>query len=94
MVIDLGTSTIREWATAMILKTLYDVAVGDTVFRFVGGNAALMPLQVTAVTEDRIICGGWEFDKRTGAEIDELLGWGPSLTGSYILAVPFHVENN
>lgn len=77
----------------MILKTLHDVVVGDTVFRFIG-NAILRPIQVTAVTDERIVCGAWEFDKRTGAEIDELLGWGPTLTGSYILAVPFHVENN
>ena len=78
----------------VILKTLYDVAVGDTVFRFIGDKAALMPLQVTAVTDDQIICGEWHFDKHTGAEIDQFLGWGPALTGSYILAVPFQVENN
>jgi len=43
-----------------------------------------MELTVTAVTEDRIICGPWEFDKRTGAEIDEDFGWGPGFSGSYI----------
>ncbi len=77
-----------------MIKSLYDVEVGDTVFRFFGGLNTPMPLQVTLVTEDRIICGEWEFDKRTGAEIDEFLGWGPALTGSYIHAVPFHVANN
>jgi len=77
----------------MIHKTLFDVAVGETVFRFIGSSGIPMPIQVTAVTEDRIICGGWQFDKRTGAEIDEFLGWGPTLTGSYILAVAFPVEN-
>ncbi len=58
----------------MILKTLFDVAVGDTVFRFFGGNAAPMLLRVTVVTETRIICGEWQFDKETGAEIDDFLG--------------------
>lgn len=76
----------------MTFKKLRDVAVGDGVFRFIGDSNSPMPLKVTAVTEDRIICGEWEFDKRTGAEIDELLGWGAAMTGSYILAVPFRGE--
>lgn len=76
------------------LKTLFDVEVGDTVFRFLGAIGAPLPLRVSAVTEEQIICGDWQFDKRTGAEIDEFLGWGPALTGSYVLAVPFQVENN
>ena len=70
----------------MNLKTLNDVAVGETVFRFIGSLGTPMPIQVTAVTEDWIICGEWKFDKLTGAEIDEFLGWGCALTGSYILA--------
>jgi len=46
-----------------------------------------MELTVTEVTHDRIICGDWEFDQTTGAEIDEVLGWGPppKSTGSYIV---------
>ena len=82
------------WQFRMIPKTLFDVTVGDTVFRFLGTIGTPLPLRVSAVTEERIICGDWQFDKRTGAEIDEFLGWGPALTGSYILAVPFHVESN
>jgi hypothetical protein len=35
-----------------------------------------MELTVTAVTSNRIMCGDWEFDLLTGAEIDEFLGWG------------------
>lgn len=62
------------------------IKVGDTVTRFLGG--AEMTLNVTEVTDDRIKCGGWEFDKATGAEIDEDLGWGPppkyAYTGSFI----------
>jgi hypothetical protein len=41
----------------MINKTLFDVAVGETVFRFIGSSGIPMPMQVTAVTADRIICG-------------------------------------
>ena len=43
-------------------------------------------LRVSEITDDRIVCGGWEFDKATGAEIDDDLGWGPppKMTGSYI----------
>lgn len=78
----------------MLPKTLFDVRIGDTVFRFLGSIATPLPLRVSAVTEERIICRDWQFDKRTGAEVEELLGWGPALTGTYILAVPFHVENN
>jgi hypothetical protein len=42
-------------------------------------------LKVTQLTADRIICGGWEFDRRTGVEIDEYFGWGPGgFTGSFL----------
>jgi len=46
-----------------------------------------MELTVTEVTHDRIICGDWEFDRTTGAEIDDVLDWGPppKSTGSYIV---------
>jgi hypothetical protein len=47
-----------------------------------------MELRVTEITADRIVCGCYEFDKATGAEIDEDLGWGPppryAMTGSFI----------
>ena len=59
--------------------------VGDMVTRWLAGTVE-MELRITAITEDRIICGGWEFDKATGAEIDDDLGWGPppKMTGSFI----------
>ncbi len=61
--------------------------VGDMITRWLGGQVE-MQLRITAITEDRIICGSWEFDKATGAEIDEDLGWGPppkyAYTGSFI----------
>jgi hypothetical protein len=32
-----------------------------------------------------VCVGGWEFDRETGAEVDEELGWGPGgVTGLYI----------
>jgi hypothetical protein len=58
---------------------------GDPVHRWLGPVPML--LEVTRVTSDRIICGAWEFDRKTGAEIDEELGWGPDGTGSWIRPV-------
>ena len=46
-------------------------------------------LEVTEVTPELITCGWWTFDPKTGAEIDDDLGWGPppKRTGSYIVRV-------
>lgn len=65
---------------------LRDVKVGDVVTRMLCGTMP-MQLRVTAVTEQRIICGEWEFDRETGAEIDDYLDWGPppKRTGSYLV---------
>jgi len=65
---------------------LSQVSVGDVVIRYLAGELR-MSLTVTDVTHDRIICGDWEFDRTTGAEIDEVLDWGPppKSTGSYIV---------
>jgi hypothetical protein len=77
----------------METKELKDVVVGDVVVRNLGG--VLMELKVTDLTDELIICGGtkdehvgWRFGKKTGAEVDEDLGWGPppKYTGSYIIA--------
>jgi hypothetical protein len=59
--------------------------VGDVVVRMLAGTLP-MKLQVSAITEQLIICSAWQFDKATGAEIDEELGWGPPplMTGSFI----------
>jgi len=64
---------------------LQDIKVGDVVARYLAGELRLN-LEVTEVTHDKIICGDWEFDRKTGAEIDDLLDWGPppKRTGSYI----------
>lgn len=58
--------------------------VGDYVERDMCG--VKMELKVTEVTDSRIICGPWEFDKLSGQEIDDELGWGPGTgrSGSFI----------
>ena len=76
------------------MKQLSDVMVGDKDFRWLAGIDEPMPFIVTEVTDERIICGPWEFDRITGAEIDELLGWGPKSTGSWICLASPSLENN
>jgi hypothetical protein len=65
---------------------LQRVKIGDVVTRYLAGELRLR-LTVTEVTPDKIICGDWEFDRATGAEIDDVLDWGPPPkgTGSYIV---------
>ena len=60
--------------------------VGDTVTRYLNGDQKFMDLVITRITETEIVCGEWKFDRKTGAEIDDLLDWGPppKWTGSYI----------
>lgn len=63
------------------------IEVGDTVKRMLAGKIP-MDLKVTEITEDLIVTGGgWTFDRRTGAEVDEDLQWGPKygVTGSYLV---------
>jgi len=57
---------------------------GDTVVRMLAGEIP-MPLKVTEVTEDLIKCGPWQFDRATGAELDEELGWTVEKTGSWLV---------
>lgn len=53
-----------------------DVKVGDTVTRDFFSNKQKM--KVTKVTAELITAGmGWTFDPKTGAEIDDDLGYGP-----------------
>lgn len=58
------------------------ITVGSTVTRILVGIP--MELTVSEIDENFIHCGDWKFDKRTGAEVDELLGWGNEGTGSYL----------
>ncbi len=62
-----------------------NVKVGDTVVRMLAGTLP-MKLPLSKVTEEVITCLDWEFDRATGAEIDDLLGWGPPplMTGSFL----------
>lgn len=65
-------------------NSLLTVVAGDSVTRWLAGEF-LMTLTVEKVTSKRIMCkGGWEFDRVTGAEIDDELGWGNAGTGSFI----------
>jgi hypothetical protein len=60
------------------------IARGSEVTRVLCGMP--MPLCVTEITDELITCGPWTFDPKTGAEIDEELGWGspPLGTGSFL----------
>jgi len=50
-----------------------DVQAGDTIHRMLAGTIP-MDLVVERVTDDLIIArGGWEFDRDTGVEVDELI---------------------
>jgi len=58
--------------------------VGDMVIRMLAGSLP-KELKVIKIDDNFIHCGGgWKFDKVTGAEVDEELGWGPKGTGSYL----------
>ena len=62
---------------------LEDIKPGNGVIRMMAGMP--MRLIVSEVTDNLIKCGPWEFSRRTGAEVDEDLGWGEHRTGSYLL---------
>lgn len=74
-------------------KDFRHVKVGDRVTRMLAG-AVPMELDVVAVDETLIHCGwsgggidGWTFDRLSGIEVDDELGWGPRYgrTGSYLV---------
>lgn len=83
------------------LVDLSSAKKGDLIIRSLGGApmnliiakvqdgiiTAIPPIEdgnpfASMVTEDE----GWTFDQKTGMEIDDRFGWGPStgVTGSYI----------
>jgi hypothetical protein len=70
---------------------MWSPVVGEYVVRNMAGIP--MALRVTSVTDDRIYCGepgvGWSFDRKTGAEVDEDLQWGPQfgVSGSCIVGI-------
>jgi len=59
------------------------VKKGDTVTRLIGGTLP-MELKVTKVDDKLIHCGDWTFDRVTGGEVDEDLGWTAYQTGSVL----------
>jgi hypothetical protein len=78
---------------------LSHVTVGSRVRRLLAGTVP-MDLWVIRSEPDRFHCAGilnedapegtyWTFDRDSGAEIDDELGWGPEhgMTGSYISEV-------
>ena len=58
-----------------------DIKVGDIVTRNLLGMTR--DLKVQSVGETLIDCG-WTFDRRTGAEVDSVLGWTATKSGSYL----------
>lgn len=84
----------KQWAEWKMTK-FEEIKVGDCVERLLGGpGGAPMKLKVTEVTPIHIICGWWTFDRKTGVEEDEDLGWGVKygVTGSYLTGV--HSDRN
>jgi len=65
-----------------------DIKVGDKVTRMLAGTIPMV-LEVNGIDDNLIYCGehGWTFDRDTGQEIDEELGWTKEsgMTGSYLL---------
>ena len=45
-----------------------------------------MRLLVSGVTPEFIKCGDWKFDRCTGYEVDEQIGWGIDGIGSVLIA--------
>ena len=59
---------------------------GDVVTRMLAGTIP-MRMRVSRIDTHFIHCGSYKFDLFTGAEVDEMLGWGspPLMTGSFII---------
>jgi len=74
--------------------TTMDIKIGDRVGRQMGNDGPIMWLTVTDVGTEVIYCNLWMFDRKTGAEIDHDLRWGPEYgrTGSYIVRVQAAME--
>ena len=81
----MGQPSTKLWVAGRIMPGFEKLKVGDTVVRMLAGTLP-MKLRVSKVTDQIITCHDWEFDRATGAEIDELLDWGPPprMTGSYL----------
>lgn len=74
-----------EPKTMPVNKEFLDsLKVGDIVTRMLAGVVAIN-LRVTALDDKLITCGAWTFNRATGGEVDEYLGWdGVGHTGSML----------
>lgn len=59
-----------------------ELKIGDLVVRNMCG--VKMSLKISNIDNKFIYCGPRKFDKFTGAEVDEELGWDNFLTGSFL----------
>lgn len=70
--------------------TFGHIRPGEVVCRLLVGRIPIL-MTVARVDEERIYCDEdgmtWSFDRLTGAEIDDGIGWGPryGTTGSYLV---------
>lgn len=64
---------------------LHTAKVGDTVNYSYACGSSSRQLLVTDVTETEIICSGYRFDRNTGNEINEIIGWDEFENPSFIM---------
>jgi hypothetical protein len=88
VIFDLRTNReeAERYLASILAKPQLMPKVGDVVLRYLADTNTPMKLEITAIEDDKIICGGWTFDGETGWEIDDYLDWGPppKKSGSYI----------
>lgn len=73
----------EETTMKMVPYNGREIKVGMVVTRVLAG-VVTMPLEVTEVTSRFVTCDWWHFDRATGAEVDEELGWDTKRTGSVL----------
>jgi hypothetical protein len=69
---ELEKKRIREDFEPLCEEDFPTLVKGDVILRQLGGFIP-MELIITEVTDDRVICGSWEFDRNTGIEIDDMI---------------------
>lgn len=83
---------------AVTVRDMRHIQVGDHVLRKFPGShdfesGPVVKLVVTEIDDVLIYCGpkgaGWSFDRATGMEVDNALGWGPTygMTGTFLVGV-------
>lgn len=69
------------------MPSFLEVKAGDKIKRMLADTVPMV-LTVEKIDDDLIhTYGGWMFDRKTGAEVDPDLGWGPppAMTGSFLV---------